>query len=491
MMMKKQTAWLPFLIPLGGLTACQKEKPAEPNIILILADDMGCNDLTCYRQTHDRFCPSPPTSQTPNLDKMAGEGIRFTNFYCGAAVSSPSRAVLLTGRNATRLGIYNWIPPNQPMHLRNSEITIAELLKQKGYQTGHFGKWHLTAIDSLQPMPSAQGFDYSFWTHNNAEPSHKDPVNFYRNNSPAGPLTGYSCQLVVNEAIRWLSKRQKNKPFYINVWFNEPHEKCAAPDSLTNRHQYNKEYYGCIENMDIAIGKLMQYLKEEKLEKNTLIIFSSDNGSEKLYSNYPVKGKKGINLQGGVRVPFIVRWPGKFPSGAVCDAVGCFTDILPTIADITGIAIPGDRVFDGESLAAVFIHPADSFHRTKPIFFYRYFNDPICFLREDNWCLVGYEEWYEYTDTVDLKKLAKFKPAPGQPQWSEWSFNEKHMRVIPDQEPKVFELYDLQKDMYQLNNIASQYPAIVNQMKEKMMALKKEMITEGGDWYKNNYMLKK
>ena len=472
-----------FFVAAGMMaSAVYAQKQEQPNIILMLADDLGYNDLTCYRNAHNRTSPLPPTAQTPNLDKLAGEGIRFTDFYCGAAVSSPSRASLITGRNCTREGIYNYLPAGSPMHLRSSEITIAEMLKGIGYQTGHFGKWHLTSIDSLQPMPNAQGYDYSFWVHNNAEPSHKDPVNFFRNDKAIGALKGYSCDLVTDEAMKWISSAKKDKPFYIDVWFNESHDKCAAPEELTSRHQYNKEYYGCIENMDRAIGRLMQFLKENGLEKNTIVIFSSDNGSQVMYSNYPLIGKKHYNFEGGVRVPFIIRWTGKYPAAKVCSANGSFTDILPTFAQVTGAKLPADRVIDGISLASVFNDPDKPFTREKPVFFYRYFHDPICMLREGDWCLLGFDRWYAYYDSIDAKKTAKFQPKPGD-TWGQWAFQPGHMNVIPTQEPKIFELYNLREDREQQHNVADKHPDIVARMKEKMLKLRKEMVTEGGDWY--------
>ncbi|MCK5367435.1 MAG: sulfatase-like hydrolase/transferase, partial [Cyclobacteriaceae bacterium] len=252
--MKKSTLFAHILLSFFIISGCNK-KPAPPNVVLMLADDLGYNDLTCYRNSnHGQSLEFPPTSQTPHIDKLAEEGIRFTDFYCGAAVCSPSRSALITGRNATRVGIYNWIPEESPMHMRASEITIAELLKKKSYNTGHFGKWHLTSKGTDQPLPNDQGFDYSFYAYNNANPSHHNPENYYRNGEPVGKLEGYACQLVVDEALQWLDENNDHQtPFYINVWFNEPHLKVAAPEELTKRHRYNQEYYGAIENMDIAV----------------------------------------------------------------------------------------------------------------------------------------------------------------------------------------------------------------------------------------------
>ncbi len=482
-----------FLGASALLTACggqpsDKAAPIKtdtksPNIILMLADDLGYNDLTCYRNNQEFEAPKPPTAHTPNLDKLAEQGMRFTDFYCGAAVCSPSRSALLTGRNAVRVGIYNWIPGNSPMHLRDSEVTIAELLKQKGYHTGHFGKWHLTSIDSIQPIPCQQGYDNCFWTHNNATPSHHNPNSFFRDDKPLGELKGYSCHLVVDEAMMWLDKNGKgNNPFYINVWFNEPHEKCAAPDSLANRHKYNQQYYGCIENMDYAVGRLMKYLEKTGLDENTLILFSSDNGSQVEYSNLPLKGMKCVNLEGGVRVPFIAKWKGHIPAGKVNSTPGSFTDVFPTIAEATGCEIPKNINYDGISVLDAFKRN-ELIRENAPITFYRYFHDPVNTLREGDWVLVGYHEEYEYVYNLSMTEIAKIKPAEGEPQWSQWGFQKGHMIAMDTILPKTFRLYNIKEDIFQENDLSTEHPEKLEEMKTKMAQLREEMIEEGGDWF--------
>ncbi len=450
-----------------------------PNIILILADDLGYNDLTCYRNSNNgQSTAFPPTAETPNIDKLAEQGIRFTDFYCGAAVCSPSRSALMTGRNATRVGIYNWIPENSPMHMRAREITIAELLKNKNYKTGHFGKWHLASQGKDQPLPNDQGFDYSFYAYNNAIPSHHNPENYYRNGKPVGKLEGYACQLVMDEALQWLDKNNNNTtPFYINVWFNEPHLKVAAPKELTKRHKYNKEYYGAIENMDIAVGRLMDYLKQNNLIENTIVIFTSDNGSRWDHSNDPLRGEKCFNYEGGVREPFIVSWPPKIPKGKVSRFNGSFTDILPTIASITDIPLPTDRKYDGIDISPVFFGDKEDVEREEPIFFYRYFHDPICMIREGDWCLLGYQKLIPIAETLNEGELANISP---------WNFEENHMEYLKNLVPTMFELYNLKDDVEQEHNVADKYPELVEEMKKEMLQIRTEMVKEGGDWFSEN-----
>ncbi len=477
---------LPLLVLSMILFGCQQgSRTVPPNIILILADDLGYNDLTCYRDSHPAQYEWPPTASTPHIDRLATQGMRFTDFYCGAAVCSPSRSSLLTGRNSTRVGIYNWIPGHQPMHLRESEVTIGEMLQAAGYRTAHFGKWHLTAEGMGQPLPEDQGYGYSFFTYNNANPSHRNPVNFFRDTVPAGPLEGYACQLVMDEALSWLGTTgEDDRPFYINIWFNEPHEKVAAPAELADRHSYNEAYYGCIENMDLAVGRLLDYLDAEGLAGNTLVIFTSDNGSQVVASNDPLRGEKAFNLEGGVRVPFLIRWPGKVPAGEVSGVPGSFTDLFPTIASWTVTGLPEDRILDGEDLSKVFTGSDPGFERSKPIFFFRYFHDPVCMLRQGDWVLLGYiGEPLPYRRDYNQQELANLKPGPGTPAWSMWGFQRRHMEYLPSAIPVNFQLYGIRADIGQEEDLAEKHPEILERMKKQMLQLRREMINEGGDWY--------
>jgi arylsulfatase A len=455
----------------------QQEEQQKPNVIFILADDLGYNDVSCYRNAHPQHSDQPPTSQTSSIDELAEEGMRFTDFYAGAPVSSPSRAALITGRNATRVGVYNWIPGNSPMHLRSEEVTIAEMLKDKNYLTGHFGKWHLTSRGTDQPLPNDQGFDYSFYTYNNANPSHRNPENFYRNGKALGELKGYACNLVVDEAIQWLKDNQNSeRPFYLNVWFNEPHTRLAAPDSLKAHHSYFPKYYGAIENMDNAVGRLMNYLEEKAMEEETIVFFSSDNGSKWPHSNDPLYGEKCFTFEGGVREPFIIRWPGKVPAGAVSRIPGSFTDILPSIAELTGAKLPEKKKLDGVSLAQVFTGKSKKLERKHPIFFYRYFHDPICMLRKGDYVLLGYDSLITKKENLNEGELDKIKP---------WGFRKNHMEYLDTLKPKHFELYNIRLDKGQENDISGSHPEKLKQMKKQMLNLRNEMVEEGGDWFED------
>ena len=196
-----------LLLLLARIPAVESAPNERPNVVILLADDLGWRDLGCY---------DGPVN-TPTIDSLAKGGTRFTHFYSGAAVCSPSRAALLTGRTHVRSGIFSWInDQDQRSHLPTGEVTIAEVLQRSGYQTSHFGKWHL-GLPSKQfpdkPVPSDHGFDYWFATGNNAQPSHLNPRNFIRNGKAVGELQGYACDLVVDEAISWLERHSKKDPW--------------------------------------------------------------------------------------------------------------------------------------------------------------------------------------------------------------------------------------------------------------------------------------
>ncbi len=194
---------------------------------------------------------------------------------------------MLTGRHHIRTGVYSWISDeNQHSHLLLRERTIAEVLKDQGYATAHIGKWHLglPTPKEEKPTPDEHGFDHWFATWNNAEPSHENPRNFIRNGDPVGPLKGYSCQLVVAEAIDWLDQLgDQDQPFFLNVWFHEPHAPIAAPQTITRKYGELRDraavYSGTIDNTDQAIGRLLTRLAEIDDPGNTIVIYASDNGS--------------------------------------------------------------------------------------------------------------------------------------------------------------------------------------------------------------------
>jgi len=336
------------------------DAPGPPNIVVMMCDDLGYGDLSCFAH---------PVIRTPNLDRLAADGMKLTHFYSASPVCSPSRAGLMTGRNPNRLGIRDWIPENSGIFLRPGEATIARLLRRAGYRTCHVGKWHLNSrVDGSEPTPGDAGFEHWFYTQNNAGPGHLDPVNFIRNGTPAGPLKGPSSHLVVAEAVRWLDG-VTNQPFFLNVWFHETHEPVVAADEFLSLYPGEenldrRHYYGDVSQMDAAAGKLMKYLDGRGWRDTTFVLFTSDNGPETLnrYRNAnrshgspgPLRGMKLHITEAGYRVPGIVRWPGHVKPGRVCAEPVCSVDLLPTFCAMAGVEAPRDRPLDGASLLPLF-----------------------------------------------------------------------------------------------------------------------------------------
>lgn len=382
---------LPVLLALASsvsFSAARGDEPPRPNIIVILCDDLGWGDLQNYGH---------PTIKTPRLMEMAREGIRFTSFYSASPVCSPSRVGLLTGRNPNRAGVYDWIPsanPDQPaassrqlVEMRAAEFTIAEMLKAAGYATCMSGKWHCNAMfnSDRQTQPDGHGFDYWFATQNNAAPSHENPVNFVRNGEAVGPLEGYSCQLVADEAIRWMrAHREKapDQPFFAYIAYHEPHEPVASPPEMVERYERRgalnhdeAQYFANVENLDDATGKILDALDELDIAGETLVIFTSDNGPETLdrYSNAnrsygrpgPWRGMKLHTHEAGYRVAGIMRWPERIAAGRISDTAVSSLDFLPTFATLAGAEIPENLELDGADVSPLLA--GESFEREKPL----------------------------------------------------------------------------------------------------------------------------
>ncbi|MFW6327992.1 MAG: sulfatase, partial [Bacteroidota bacterium] len=254
-----------------------KEADNAPNIIIFLTDDMGWGDMGVYGHS---------TIKTPHLDKFASEGMLFTNCHSASAVCSPSRASILTGRTSYRCGFFSIHREGQQYpHIRETEITLPEVLKTKGYATCHVGKWHLGSLkpEMKHPSPAAIGYDYWLATQSNAKPSHLNPVNFYRNGKPVGEMKGFSSEIIVDEAIHWLESNQNEAPFFLSVWTHEPHTPIGTDKRFLELYDEAldpvvREYYGNISQLDYAFGKLMKWLERKGIKNNTLVIFASDNG---------------------------------------------------------------------------------------------------------------------------------------------------------------------------------------------------------------------
>ena len=431
-----------------------------PNVVVLLADDLGYQDVGCY---------GGPV-RTPAIDQLAKEGVRFTEFYSGCAVCSPSRATLLTGRHHIRTGVYSWISDEaQNSHLLLRERTIAEILKDRGYSTAHIGKWHLglPTKNRSKPTPSHHGFDYWFTTWNNASPSHKNPNNFNRNGEAVGPLEGYSCQLVADEAIDWLDHHRHPKaPFFLNIWFHEPHAPIAAPDKIVSIYGELKDkaaiYSGTIDNTDRAIHRVVEKLKAMGVRENTLIIYASDNGSYREDRTGNLRGKKGSNWDGGIRVPGIFSWPGVIKQNRAVKEPAGLVDILPTLCGLLNLEVPKDRMIDGSDLSTLLQGEANKFRRHQPLFWHLQKSRPIVAMRDGDFSLVANPD-YEISQSN--------------------MFQESWIPIIKTGGYKDFQLFDLSKDPGQIENIASENPELLNKLKAKLLKMNQSIMADGVDWH--------
>lgn len=417
--------------------------------MLFLADDLGWGDLACYGNKVIR---------TPNLDKFATQGIRYTQFYAASAFCSPSRSAIQTGRTPYRNGVFTWLPEDQDIHLRTSEITIARLLHDRGYETMHSGKWHLNGYfnDPRHPQPSDHGYDWWFATQNNAAPNHKNPTNFVRNGKAVGPLEGFSAPLVVDEAITWLKdKHDPKKPFFMTVWTHEPHLPIESDPKFQEPYQVLddpdlRQHHGNVTQLDFAFGKLMMALDEMKLADDTFVVFTSDNGPEGMNdrkgrtrgSTGGFRGRKRSVYEGGIRVPGMVRWPGHVPAGKTCDIPIVGTDIFNTVCEVTGTEPPKDRVLDGVSFAPTFAGTTPQ----RPIPFY----------------------WRCYIAPEKVQTAMRV---------GDW-------KILAAEDLSYFELYNVAQDPHEERELSSAEPERFAKMQAQLRKLNAEIEVEGPDWWR-------
>ncbi len=424
---------------------CSVEKPAKPNFIIIFTDDQGYQDLGCF---------GSPDIKTPNVDKMADEGMMLTSFYA-QTVCGPSRAALMTGcypmRNARN---DNGEAPHPKLSL--SEVTIAEVLKPAGYATCMIGKWDLAGHNPEQfnpvLLPYNQGFDYSFFTPT----SNDSRVHLIRNqevvelNADMSTLT----RRYTDEAIGFIKKNQDH-PFFLYLAHTMPHTKLAVSDEFKGKSEGG--FYGdVIEEIDYNVGRIMTTLKEKGLDDNTYVIFTSDNGPwwiKKEHGGHadPLRGAKTSAWEGGLRVPCIIRAPGKVPSGTRSDQVMATIDLLPTLAQMAGAQLPADRVIDGLDISDILSGKAERLDR--PYFYY--LHQELRAVRKGKWKL-------HLPHHPELKAI-------GYTQWP---------RHIAPEDRVLFTnyvLYDLENDMAETTDVAAQNPEVVAELSELLDWAKKDI----------------
>ncbi len=462
---------LPILCAIAALSSFARATN-HPNVIVILVDDMGWMDLSCQGSDYYR---------TPSIDRLATEGMRFTNGYAACAVCSPTRAALQTGRYPHRIGVTDWIrsrfqrgrigtpaknpteyvggknrkflcPPN-PYWMEHEEISIAEVLKGHGYQSGYIGKWHL---GDPAWFPPGQGYDENKGGCDYGQPpSYFDPYNQPKgrhetlrqgiHNLPGRKKGEYLTHREADEAEALIRGwHEKKKPFFLMVGHYAVHTPIQALAEVAAKYQREKKpnnakYAAMVESIDDSTRQILATLKELEIDKNTLIIFTSDNGgldrNGSPTENAPLRSGKGYAYEGGIRVPFLVRWPGVIPAGRVSDEPVCSIDILPTVVEAAGAKAPSDRAIDGLSLmphlksggTAKLLRDDLLWHFPH----YRHAPGPYSIIRQGN------------------HKLIKFWGGP-------------------------FELYDLKEDLGEARNLAATMPKRVSELDTLLLKRLKE-----------------
>ena len=464
----------------------------RPNFVQILTDDQGWGDLGSFGH---QFI------QSPHIDKLAAEGMKFTQCYSADSVCSPSRSAILTGRTPFRNGVFRWIPKDYYCYLPKTEVTLPQLLRKNGYQTAHFGKWHLSYYseeripDSFdyknfkfggelvgQPSMKEYGYDYWFASGNVARPNHKNPLNFFLNGKPMGKMEGFSAQLVAAEFVKWMKEhRAEDKPFFITVWFQEPHGPINSDPRFIARYGDLKDdpslqqYLANVTQIDEAVGSIVDALKEAGVYDDTMIWYTSDNGPEgkktpndiseagnrhglgtfnKTDSPYDgsrargttggLRGRKRYTHEGGIRVPGIISWPNGFKAAGVMPGTLCAepiigSDVFPTMLEAAGVPVPADKVLDSQSIIPIL--QGKPFKRSKPLYWRNMYYQFRVAIRDGDW------------------------------------------KILSNSERTEFELYNLELDPRETTDLSKQVPEVFERMKAQLIAYDKDVINEGPKWW--------
>ena len=463
--------------------------PEKPNIVFLLADDMGHADLGCF---------GSPIIQSPNLDRLAGEGVKLNQCYAASPNCSPARTGMLTGRSPYRVGMYDFAR-FPALHIPEKEVTVAEQLKEAGYATMFSGKWHCSGdfTPGVQPDPGDHGFDH--WLAN-ASNFGKDPDTFLRNGEPAGPIEGWMSELVVDEAIAWLEERKDPEtPFFACLWFSEPHTPVLAADEFRERYPEEKIaphlaalaesggaqvkrrenlkdpdlYFGCVTMLDHHIGRLLDFLDERGLSENTVVVFTSDNGPEHrtataFGSPGTLRGAKGHMHEGGIRVPGIVRWPGVIAAGSVSEEPVNGTDWMPTFSSLAGVRLPEDRPIDGTDVMPSLVE-GKSVNREIPMMWWLWHarGGSEVAMRDGNYKLLA--------TMMPQKNPGGYEDAAVPEGWA-------IMEFIRKADLDRFEMFDLEADPSEVRNLVSEEPETFERLREKMIALHAEIRAEGPEY---------
>jgi arylsulfatase A-like enzyme len=353
-----------FLLFLGYCFSVMAQD--TPNVILIMTDDQGYGDITSHGNLKIK---------TSNMDRIASEGARLDNFFV-SSVCAPTRASLLTGRYHIRTGVVN-VTGNQDV-MRAEELTIAEVFKQNGYKTACFGKWHNGK--HYPNVPNGQGFDEFFGFCGGHFPNYFNAT--LQHNGRDVETDGFITDVLTDKALEWITEN-KDDPFFCYIPYNAPHKPFQVPDKYFNKYAEKgfdiktATIYGMIENLDDNIGRITDAMSELGLDENTILVFLTDNGPSTAHRyNAGMKGSKTHVDEGGVRVPFFIRWKDHIPAGLQSSQISAHIDILPTLADLCNITLPGDLKIDGVSLKNYVLNEQEPFFE-RMIFSHMYFGGKL------------------------------------------------------------------------------------------------------------------
>lgn len=445
---------VPFLILL--LSGCSHKK-TKPNIILLLADDLGYGDLSCYGSNR---------INTPNIDQMAKEGVRFTQFYAGSAVCTPTRVSVLTGRYPLRYNVTKHFN-DQEMYLQPEILTIPKALKKAGYVSKHVGKWHLGGLNEVHlkdransmPGPIEHGFDH--YLAMLEDPLYRKPAmlerrlykdgakHLIRDEQIIEPINKHWTDVKTDEALAFIEKNSTNdKPFFLNLWFDTPHAPYeAAPDISLIPYQEKAKgddllYRSMVTHLDYSIGRVLEKLKELGIEENTVVILTSDNGPAYLGSPGHFKGRKVDFHEGGIRVPAIAWGPGQIKSGEITDKLAHTNDLFPTFCDYAGQKIDKDWELDGVSIRSL-LNEGDELGDRGLVF----------------WQIALYKHNGNYHRTTDKRPDPVVTEVVRKGKWK-----------LLAKDGEAVELFNLEEDPYERWNLMKEYPEMT---KELTFALKK------------------
>lgn len=440
---------LAFMLTTGAWHPLMAQNSQDsPNIVVILTDDMGYADVGAY---------GSPQIRTPNLDNMANQGMKFTEFYV-ESLCSPSRAALLTGSYARRVGVTTVFWPDSDDGLNPEEITIAEVLKEEGYATAAIGKWHLGHRKPF--LPTNQGFDYYFglpFSNDmgpNARPAKGpyDPLPVMRNEEviERGPDQSKLTKRYTDEAIRFIEENQ-DEPFFVYLAHTMPHVPLHASEDFRGKSDFGL-YGDVVEELDWSTGQILDALDDMNLTENTLVVFLSDNGPwlQKGADGglaTPLREGKGTSWEGGHRVPAIMKWPERIPANTTNDAMVTIMDLFPTIANLVGADMPDDRVIDGKDIWPLLTEQADE--SPHEVYFYYRLNQ-LQAVRLGEWKLHlegmrrDYNNvHYDYSDDFNFRQRE--------------------------------ELYNLKEDVGEQRNLVLDHPEIVKKLRRAVEEHKKEI----------------